>query len=552
MKLKSISLFSLTASLLLSFGQANDLETTYYQDQGFKKVAFFAAMGGSSHYNWVLNICDELGSRGHNTTFLTAEKVTKFGKPFKHVQTVPIVPDIKYDAKNVANSETIRSIHPGKLISFVFELNVKDYKKSYLAIRDYLAENEVDLALCDHFAGSCVDAAKAVGIPYIITTTPVSVDGASAPYITVDPDYGSQPTTEFQSLFSRFYDRYVSSFIFHKHLSPVLKKQMQAKKELGLPAKMEDQSETWKDSLILVNNAFGLLPARPLGPLVELIGPIMNKQYPPLTDSFKTFLDSHQRVAYIAFGQTATPSPKDATTILLSLLEGLEQGVLDGFIWSTVNSDDLFPETVKTKSGKVYHTQDIFAGTYPEIRMVTWSPQMSLLLHPSVRLFVSHAGFGSISESIFAGKPLLLFPFFGDQPNNARWLEQNKLGMAFAYDTPSLEITKKMKLLVEDKDSVYSEHMKRMKAHVQIRSRHSVIRGADLVEEVLYTHRDGVVEHRVSADRRMSYIKAHNLDLYALLSLVVTSILSVFGFVAFKLYALAQPYLRQHNKLKTQ
>ena len=83
MKLKSISLFSLTASLLLSFGQANDLETTYYQDQGFKKVAFFAAMGGSSHYNWVLNICDELGSRGHNTTFLTAVSKIKTTKNFK-------------------------------------------------------------------------------------------------------------------------------------------------------------------------------------------------------------------------------------------------------------------------------------------------------------------------------------------------------------------------------------------------------------------------------------------------------------------------------------
>ncbi|KAI8373522.1 hypothetical protein EDC96DRAFT_498624 [Choanephora cucurbitarum] len=552
MKLKSISLLSLTASLLLGSSQANNLETTYYQDFGFKKVMFYAPQGGSSHYNWVLNICEELGLRGHNVTFLTSNTAAKFGKPFHHVQTIPVIPGVKYDAREFANSEIIRKNHPGKIISTLFDLVLSDYKKGFLAVRDYLIENEVDLALCDHFAEACVDAAVSIGIPFVITTTPAVTDGVAAPYIVNDIMFGTHPTTEFQSLFSRFHDNYISPLIFYQHLSPVLKKQIKAKKEVGLPGKLENPNEAWKNSLILINNAFGFLPARPLSPLVELIGPIMNKKYPPLTDSFKTFLEHHQRVAYVAFGQTATPSLQDATTILLSLLEGLEQGALDGFIWATVNTGDLFPKTVKTSSGRVYRTDDMFADTYPDIRMVAWSPQMSLLLHPSVRLFVSHGGFGSISESVFAGKPMLLFPFFGDQPTNAFWLEQSKLGMTFAYDTPPLEIARKIQLLVEDKEHIYSESMKRMKANAQIRSKHSVLRGADLVEEVLYTHKDGILEHRVTADRRMSYIKAHNLDLYALLALVVTSVLFIFGFIAFKLYAFARPHLHQHNKLKTQ
>ncbi|OBZ83696.1 UDP-glucuronosyltransferase 3A2 [Choanephora cucurbitarum] len=552
MKLKNISLFSLTASLLLGSSQATNLETTYHQDQGFKKVAFFASIGGSSHYNWVLSICDELGSRGHNVTFLTSDKVAKFGKPFQHVQTVPVLPGVTYDPKEIANSEEIRKYHPGRQISIVFNLALAEYKEGYLGVRDYLIENEVDLVLCDHFADSCVDAARSVGIPYVIATTPTLSEAANAPYIINDIMYGSEPTTEFQSLFSRFYGNYISPFIFYRHLSSVIKKQIELKKEVGLPAKLEHPNEIWKDSLVLVNNAFGFLPPRPLGPLVELIGPIMNKEYAPLTDSFKTFLDHHQRVAYIAFGQTATPSLKDTTTILLSLLESLEQGVLDGFIWATVNSGEMFPKTVKTKSGTVYKTQDIFSDAHPHIRMVTWSPQMSLLLHPSVRLFVSHGGFASISESIFAGKPMLLFPFFGDQPTNAMWLEQNKLGMAFSHDTHPLDVAKKIQMVVEDKENILSESMKRMKANAQIRSMHGVIRGADLVEEALYTHRDGVIEHRVTADRRMSYLKAHNLDLYALLAFVVTSILSVFGFIIFKLNSFVKPYLHQYNKLKTQ
>ncbi|KAI8369805.1 hypothetical protein EDC96DRAFT_503447 [Choanephora cucurbitarum] len=552
MKLKRISLLSLTASLLLGSSQATDLETTYHQDLGFKKVAFFASIGGSSHYNWVLSICDELGSRGHNVTFLTSDKVAKFGKPFRHVQTVPVLSGVQYDPKEIANSENIRKYHPGKQISLVFDLTLAEYKEGYLAVRDYLIENKVDLAICDHFADSCVDAARFVGVPYVIATTPTLSEAANAPYIINNIMYGSEPTTEFQSLFSRFNDNFISPFIFYRYLSSAIKKQIESKKDVGLPAKMEHPNEVWKDSLILVNNAFGFIPPRPLGPLVELIGPIMSKEYAPLTDPFKTFLDNHQRVAYIAFGQTATPSFKDTTTILLSLLESLEQGVLDGFIWATVNNGEMFPKTVKTKSGTVYQTQDIFSDAHPHILMVTWSPQMSLLLHPSVRLFVSHGGFASISESVFAGKPMLLFPFFGDQPTNAMWLEQNKLGMAFAHDTHPLEVAKKIQMILEDKGNILSESMKRMKANTQIRSKHGVIRGADLMEEVLYTHKDGVIEHRVTADRRMSYMKAHNLDLYALLTFVVTSILSVFGFIVYTLNSLVKRYLHQYNKLKAQ
>lgn len=69
MKLPTLSLIS--CSLLLSIANAQTLEPTYSIDS-HKNVAFFAVFGGSSHINWVLNIMDELGSRGHNATFITS------------------------------------------------------------------------------------------------------------------------------------------------------------------------------------------------------------------------------------------------------------------------------------------------------------------------------------------------------------------------------------------------------------------------------------------------------------------------------------------------
>lgn len=50
---------------------ATELEPTFQQKHASKNIAFFAPFGGASHMNWVLNIGNELGMRGHNFTFLT-------------------------------------------------------------------------------------------------------------------------------------------------------------------------------------------------------------------------------------------------------------------------------------------------------------------------------------------------------------------------------------------------------------------------------------------------------------------------------------------------
>ena len=75
LSLKEISIALLMPVTLFS-GSANAdpalyLKPTYY-DGGHKNIAFFAAFGGSSHSIWVLDICNELGRRGHNVTYITS------------------------------------------------------------------------------------------------------------------------------------------------------------------------------------------------------------------------------------------------------------------------------------------------------------------------------------------------------------------------------------------------------------------------------------------------------------------------------------------------
>ncbi|KAI8380716.1 hypothetical protein BD560DRAFT_386907 [Blakeslea trispora] len=544
-------LYLLATNLLFSASNADELETTYYQNLGFKNVIFYACIGGASHYNWVLSILDELGSRGHNVSFLTSESVVKFAKPFQHVDAVALVPDIKYDAKVVGNSAAVRKDNRSKFFATVLKFVYSNYEEAYLALQKHFIENKVDLALCDHFADACIDAAVSVGIPFSITAVmPMTKDGM-APYINDIMATTNRGTSEHQTLMERFNLKYIQPLMFFRHAAPFLNDLIKRKRALGIDARMEDPSYTWRDALKLCNNAFGFIPARPLGPLTELVGPIIPKQHKPLSEPIKQYLDQHKRVAYVAFGQTATPSTEDATMILSALLESLDRNYIDGILWATVNDAEIFPPSINTSSGTVYNTELMLNAQDPHVRMVSWAPQMAVLLHPSVGLFVSHGGMGSFHESVYAGKRMLMFPFFGDQPRNAELIEENKLGVVFRERLSSVEMAEAIHRLLEDKDGQVEDSMKRAQAHTQIASKNSVARAADLVEEVLYTLKDGLIEHRITADRRMSFIKANNIDLYALLALVLACVLSIFGFATFKLFIFGKSYF-QKTKVKTQ
>lgn len=61
----------LAASTAQAQSTLQELKSTI-QDAQRKNIAFFSVVGGTSHYNWVLSIGEELGQRGHTFYFLSA------------------------------------------------------------------------------------------------------------------------------------------------------------------------------------------------------------------------------------------------------------------------------------------------------------------------------------------------------------------------------------------------------------------------------------------------------------------------------------------------
>ncbi|KAK1575664.1 hypothetical protein Q3G72_007380 [Acer saccharum] len=128
----------------------------------------------------------------------------------------------------------------------------------------------------------------------------------------------------------------------------------------------------------------------------------------PDTNGCLPWLDRQKpsSVAYIGFGSVAMLSPDE----LKAMAEVLEASRVP-FIWSIKKSlQESLPNGFleRTKSNGI---------------VVNWAPQLDVLAHNAVGVFVNHGGWNSVLESISCGVPMICRPFFGDQYINGRMIE---------------------------------------------------------------------------------------------------------------------------------
>ncbi|GMT25398.1 hypothetical protein PFISCL1PPCAC_16695, partial [Pristionchus fissidentatus] len=58
-----------------------------------------------------------------------------------------------------------------------------------------------------------------------------------------------------------------------------------------------------------------------------------------------------------------------------------------------------------------------------------WLPQLALMAQPQFRAIITHGGWSSILESIYAERPMILMPLFGDHAKNSQVVRAKKVGL---------------------------------------------------------------------------------------------------------------------------
>lgn len=184
-------------------------------------------------------------------------------------------------------------------------------------------------------------------------------------------------------------------FIFPIVLKFSLEKQFnRRRKEVGLrPIKLVEFLP--KETLILVNSAFGLEYPRPLPPLVHMTGPIIDETVEfELSDELRKFMDDSNGIVFVNMGTLAECS-KSIETSMIRAFGKFERKL--SFLWKFKGNS--IPKNIP-----------------PNVLITHWvDSQLKVLKHPKVVLFISHCGINSAQEALYCQVPILCIPMFGDQ-----------------------------------------------------------------------------------------------------------------------------------------
>nr|AEW43139.1 UDP-glycosyltransferase UGT46A3 [Helicoverpa armigera] len=278
-------------------------------------------------------------------------------------------------------------------------------------------------------------------------------------------------------------------------------------------------------SVMLVNTFHSMNGVRPLLPgVVEVGGMHLDHSRKPIPHYIERFLnESEHGVVLFSWGSLIKTAsiPKYKEDIIVNALSKLKQRV----IWKYEDSDE-----EGTLSGNILK--------------VKWIPQYELLQHPKVIAFIAHGGLLGMTEAISAGKPMLIVPFYGDQPLNGAAATSIGLGKAISY----ADMTEKS--LLEGLQSVLSAEMR---VSARRASKMWQDRIADPLDTAVYwverVIRWGDQDPLHSAARDLTFIEYNLIDVAAVILLAIVFIILVLRIVVNQILRLLSASMSKKEKL---
>nr|BBK15465.1 UDP-glycosyltransferase [Polygala tenuifolia] len=173
------------------------------------------------------------------------------------------------------------------------------------------------------------------------------------------------------------------------------------------------------------------------------------------------WLDQQKKgtVVYIAFGTESKPTQEELNEIAL----GLEKSELPFFWVFRARCGEYDPNALKLPDGFEKRTKG------RGLVWTSWAPQLKIIAHEAIGVFLSHSGWSSVVEAIQFEKSLVLLTCLADQGINASVLEEKKMAYSIPRDEhdgsiTSDDVAESLKLvLFKEEGKIYRERIKEMK-----------------------------------------------------------------------------------------
>ncbi|XP_034488821.1 UDP-glucuronosyltransferase-like [Drosophila innubila] len=465
--------------------------------------------GARSHYNVGSSLAKGLAAAGHQVTLISPFALKK---PIENIIDVPVPGILKAMGGDIDNLLT-KSAQPiiQQIVGFydmgirISEALLQDpsvqklmqSNQTFDAVIDEVFLDEALFGLAEHFNAPLIGLGTFGAISWN-----TDMVGSPSP-----ASYVPHALLKFSDHMS-FVERVINlAFLTYEYL--FMKFYYLPKQELVYNKYFPNNKKSFYEvrnnaALVLLNQHVSLSFPRPYSPnMIEVGGMHIQRQRQPLPKDIEEFIKGAEHgVIYFSMGSNLKSAvlPQEKRQALIDTFSKVKQRVL----WKFEDSN--------------------LPGKPENVFISDWFPQDDILAHENVKLFITHGGLLSTTESIYHGTPFVGIPIFGDQFLNMARAEQNGYGKTVNYeDLTSERLLAAIKTLTEDPQAL--ELVKDMSARYRDQPQLPLERAVYWVEHV---SRHKGARYLRSASQDLNFVQYHNLD----------AMLILYGGILFVIYCL--------------
>jgi glucuronosyltransferase len=405
-------------------------------------ILYLSNIASPSHFIWCKSLLNSLHARGHNITALSPD-VEESRENFTYHHLDKVYASLYNGSMEMNFFEMGKKSTVEMFIDFYdffrFSADAALESKGYQDLLNYPDDFKVDLVIYD-FTGSSslLGMVHKFNNPPMVSVTPYLFSGKFAtisgsllyPAFLPPPDFGvPQQMTFMQRVESSFINLFEIGFDKF-YIQPTMDELVQ-KYHPNAPSVEEIEK---KNSKIFLINTQPITDYRiPSFPNTKLVGGVQIQKPKDLPAELKKIADSAINGLVLFSLGTNVRSDTLGEERIVKIIKALGRLPKYTFLWK-------------------FETKEKLPVNLPKnVHIQPWMPQNDVLAHPNTKLFISHCGLLSSQEALWYGVPVLGFPVFADQPQNAHRLKELGVGDKLSiHDFTEDELYETIKKLIEN------------------------------------------------------------------------------------------------------